>query len=1078
MPSAPSRYEVEHLHRLMMQASTDASQADKRLQEEQKSDGLSAELRHWHDAADAIHGAVERVRTELLRDGTPKEQVDRVRDRLQQLKERARRFDIENDLDGCVQHWKALGMEFAQLSGKHRDSLVKLLESRKSRVDQTTSALSSARKTAGMLPEKHAKVRGLQDSRDNARAKYERLRQKYLEAERDHQAAERQKALQAGSAEHKEQKAPLPHLAALGTAARKGPVLVRLPEPKAADKTAQHKLPQAPPKPGALAQKAPKAGLQSLPPPPAKPLLPKVSTTTAKPPAERKKIEARKADEKKNGKPLDQKAVEAKKAEEKKQQDVKKAQEKAGKKPVPLKPGMIGYGKPQVPAKPGQAPKPGQGLHAPSNRPPMFFRPGIHPSSLTHAQQAAHHHAGAARATGPVRISLERIERATGYPTGVDGIGRGGQTAALFFRAENLPSALSIQGTTSIQLGCAVRFDVLPSVQLFSAVAGAPLKGKLSLMLISSGGRLGTISPRSALDAAKTAARAGGKQVAGKLGVIGKQLESAIGDLLEDAADKIFRRAQSRAPQNKLPPRAAGAPVKGPSAEHHVARFNHALGGIIADARAVKGAPGHTQKLLRQLDRDHHHRDSVAGRLEQTLSHLATATHRTLTDNIAGELRSHLARMDSILARLRGKAGPELASGAQEITEILQRMGGIAASKGGAPHIAEFRKLVDERRGQLQKIGAEARRKTGAEVMKVKGMLHQMPSAQILGEKQLALLRKQHPGIEKLLKSASHAQLSAELGKLQKSGLGALFAKQGPGKKGGLGTQALTGAFQALGGGHLGGFGGGHRAGALGSLSGIGGGLGKVLEKQLQQHLKHARPQEAGKLLATFNKAAKGSPLHDLAKRAEEKQKRLATHHAGKRGPLPSSITAAALLEVFKEHPKGKAFAAHLAPGGALRHLCEAAQRGHGLPISATAQHFLAARGHSHVFNAVSTFNSLIKAGHQPHRWGLGSIGHFISSSVSSAVGAVSSTVSKATNSISSFATNTFATAKAGISSMANSAMSVGRGVVSRVSGAVQRGVWPGEPTARPRASPTALSTRPRALLRARTSSAPTLSTP
>ena len=170
MASAPSRYEVEHLHRLMMQASVDASQLDKRATDEQKSDGLSSELRHWHDAADALHGAVARVRTQLLRDGTPRDQVDRVLDRLKVLRESTRRFDIENDLDGCVGQWKAVGLEFAQLSGKHRDPLVRLLEGKKSRVDQTTSVLSSARQTAGMLPEKHAKVRALQGLRDQARA--------------------------------------------------------------------------------------------------------------------------------------------------------------------------------------------------------------------------------------------------------------------------------------------------------------------------------------------------------------------------------------------------------------------------------------------------------------------------------------------------------------------------------------------------------------------------------------------------------------------------------------------------------------------------------------------------------------------------------------------------------------------------------------------------------------------------------------------------------------------------------------------------------------------------------------------
>ena len=993
MASAPSRNEVEHLHRLMMQASVEAAQLDGRLQEEQKSDGLAAELRHWHDAADAIHGAVERVRTELLRDGTPRDQVDRVRERLQEIKTRSRRFEVEDDLDGCVQHWKALGIEFAQLSGRHRDSLVRLLESRKSRVDQTTAVLSAARKTAGMLPEKHAKVRGLQEARDRARERYERLRQQYLAAERYFQAAERQKGQQAVSREHQEKKAPLPNLQALG-GARKGPVLVRLPDPKAAGKTAPHKLAQTSPvKPGSLGQAAPKGtGLHSLPPPPPKPTLPRPAPARVKP-----------AD---------------KKLDAKKPQD-KKSAEKPGRKPQ--------QGTQSAPSKP----------LTPSNRPPALIRPGFKSPSLTPAQHAG---SGAHKA-GPPRISLERIERVAGYPTGMDGIGRGGQSAALYFRAENLPSSLSIQGTTSLQLGCAVRLDVMPSVQLFSAVAGAPLKGKLSLMVVSSGGRLGTVAPKSALDAARSAARAGGKQVACKLGVVGKQLESAIGDLLEDAADKIFRRAQAKAVQNRLPVRPAGPGGKGPTTEHHVARFDHALGSILQDARAVKGAPGNTQRLLRHLDRDHHQRDSVAGRLEQTLSHLATATHRTLTDSIAGELRSHLARMDSILARLRGKAGPELASGAQEIGEILQRMSGIAASKGGAPHIHEFRKLVDERRGQLHKLSTEARNRSGAEAMKHKGPLHQMPSAQVLGEKQLSMLRRQYPGIDKLIKNASHSQLASQLGKLEKTALGALFGKGKTHGKGGLGSGTLTGAFQALGGSHLGGFGGGHRAGALGSLSGVGGGLGKVLEKQLEYQVTRTKPHEVGRLLATFNKAPRGTPLHDLAKRAEAKQKQMATRHSGRRGPAPSQITAAALLEVFKEHPKGRTFASHLAPGGVLRSLCESAQRGHGLPVGQMAQHFLASRGHSHVFNAVAQFNTLIKAGHKPHKWGLGSIGHFISSHVSSAVSAVSRTVSSATSTVSSFASAVGNTVGSGISSFANRAMDMGRGVVNRVGSVVQRGV-------------------------------------
>ncbi|MFN2550344.1 MAG: hypothetical protein ABR567_23205, partial [Myxococcales bacterium] len=977
MPSAPSRFEVEHLHRLMMQASADASQFDKRVQEEQKNDGLSNELRQWHDAADAIFGAVERVKTDLLKDGTPKDQIERIAGRLKDLKERARKFDVEADLDNCVQHWKALGLEFAQVSGRQRDALVKLLESRKANVDRVTDVLSQARKTGGMLPEKHRKVRDLQDARDRARQKYERLRQKYIEAERDHHAAERQKQLQSASGERQEKKAPVPNLAALQAQAKKGPVLVRLPDPQAADKTAHAKLPQTQAKPAA----------KPLPPAPPKPQVVKPVT----PPI---KSGERKAEK-------------------------KAADKKDAKSPAP--------------------PKQAQPIKPPSNRPPALIKPGVKPPSLTHAQQAQHGHAPR-KATGPARIALERIERATGYPTGMDGIGRGGQTASLSFRADNLPESLSIQGTTTLQLGCAVRLDVMPSVQLFSGTAGAPLKGKLSLILISSGGRLGTISPKSALDAAKTAAHAGGKQVASRLGVLGKQLESAICDLLEDAADKIFRRAQAKAPQNRLPVRHAGASGKGPSVEHHVARFNHALGSILVEARQAKGTQGHTQKLLKHLDRDHHARDSVAGRLEKTLSHLATATHRTLTDQVSGELRSHLARMDAILARLKGKRDG-LAEGAQEIGDILARMSSIASSKGGAAaNISEFRKLIDERKGQLKKIYGDAARggalgKYDQRQTEAARRNQQIGGAQITA--QIAALRRQNPGLDRLLKNSSQSQLAAELAKVQKSALSRLGGARMP--KGGFGSFSLTGAFQALGGGHLGGFGGGSRGGLAG-LAGFGGGLGKALEKQLDAEIRRAKPADIGKILAGFHKAPKGTPLNELAKKADEKARRLATHKSH-RGPMPAHITAEALLEVFNDHPKGKGFARHFAKGGELHSLCQAAQRGSGLPVGQMAQHYLASRGHSQMFNAVSTFNSLVKAGHKPHLWGLGSIGHFVSSHVSSAVHAVSNTVSKATSSIADVAKSTINTARSGISDFAHKAVNFGKSAVSTVGSVVNRGV-------------------------------------
>ena len=104
----------------------------------------------------------------------------------------------------------------------------------------------------------------------------------------------------------------------------------------------------------------------------------------------------------------------------------------------------------------------------------------------------------------------------------------------------------------------------------------------------------------------------------------------------------------------------------------------------------------------------------MAARVEKTLSHLATAEHRTLTDPTAGELRAHLARMDSVLARLSEKRGAELRDGAREVITLPHRMSAIATRAGASAHVAPFRKLMEERKWQLRRLaqdsGAQPRR--------------------------------------------------------------------------------------------------------------------------------------------------------------------------------------------------------------------------------------------------------------------------------------------------------------------------------------------------------------------------------
>ncbi|HEX4385264.1 MAG TPA: hypothetical protein VH083_20030, partial [Myxococcales bacterium] len=951
--SAPSRFEVDHLHRLMMQASAEAARLEKLVSEEQRSDGLSVALRGWLGAADDLHSAIGRAGAGLLGDGTPKEQLDRILERLNGIKSRSRSFDLDEDLDACVEDWQALGLELAQLSGKQRDALVALLQSRKSRVDQTTATLSAARQTGGMLPEKHRKVLELQEQRDHARAKYERLREEYLEADRE--------CRKAGAHEKPAAVAPLPKLEL-----PKGPVVVRLPEHAEGKKLAV----------------AGKVEAKKLVEP------------------EHKKAAHDKAEPKKHAAPaLESKKLEPKKVEVKKV-EIKKVEAKKVE-PEHKKPELKKVEKPELPkTKKVEAKKKLAGEHEEKR--------------ARHAEPAP---------AGPPRISIERLERAAGFTTAMDGIGRGSQTAMFFFRAENLPHALQVQGTTSINLGCSVRLDVLPSVQLFSSTPDAPARGKISLTLISSGGHLGATKPADAFEAAREAARAAGPQVAARLGIFGDHLEGPVGDALEDAAAKIFSRAQAQAVPNKLPLKPAGPQAKLPPPRpgQHLHQLNDTLGHLVAQAREVKVGQQHKQPLSHLHERDHH---PASARLEKTLSHLATATHRTLNDARAGEMRNHLARMDAILAKLRNnKVSHELEHGAHELGSILHQLGTSAAHQAGAPHVATFKKLIDERKGQLQKVARAASGKTDTALGH--GQAHSTGSM----VRDLHALRRLNPGLDKLLKEASHSQLVAELGKAMKA-TGALPAVQRglPAvQKAELGSRNLNGLHQSLGGGHLGGFGGGQR-GALSALAGTA--LGKALDKKVEG----AKPGEVARLINQFNQASKGSPLHDLAKRAEEKQKRLATH-----GKKHAHVPASALHEVFKKHqdPKAKAFAGKLARGGELHQLVQDSQRGHGLPIGAAAQHYLASRGHSRILGAVQTFNTLTKAGHKPRfsLWG------DISGAVSSAASSVGNAVSSAAGTVGALAQTAASTVRTGISDLGNAAGGVVRSAAATVGGVVTRAV-------------------------------------
>lgn len=347
-----------------------------------------------------------------------------------------------------------------------------------------------------------------------------------------------------------------------------------------------------------------------------------------------------------------------------------------------------------------------------------------------------------------------------------------------------------------------------------------------------------------------------------------------------------------------------------------------------------------------------------AAQVDKTLRHLATAGHRTLTDPAAGELRANLARMDSILARLDGEGEGGAAEGADEIARILRRMGAIAASSRGAPHLAQFQRLIDERRGQLRKV-----------IQRDHGPLR--------SDGPRRELRLNPPALDRLLRDSSQAQLAAQLAK---AGAGSL-QRLSPAPA----SSALAGVAQPLVGAAPVDFTAGHRAGGLGARQGGLAGAMSSLAPHLAAEARGGRPADARRVLSGMQRAPAGTALHELAKRIEEKN-RVAARSRRPRG------SAKALLEAL-QRPQNPGMARHLQANSALLSLCERAQRGHGLPVGQAGRQDVGSRGSNRLWSAVQTFHSLLRDGHKPHCWSLSSIAHAMKDGVSSALHDVSATV-------------------------------------------------------------------------------------
>src|SRR2546428_752449 len=155
----------------------------------------------------------------------------------------------------------------------------------------------------------------------------------------------------------------------------------------------------------------------------------------------------------------------------------------------------------------------------------------------------------------------------------------------------------------------------------------------------------------------------------------------------------------------------------------------------------------------------------------------------------------------------------------------------------------------------------------------------------------------------------------------------------------------------------------------LSGLSTLGehGAIGRALAGQPAKESLHVRPRELHELIGRLKSAPRGSPLHQIALHAEDRRREIAARAKARlhgRGPAHPALRA--LGDAFHAHGRSD-FAAHVAPGGALYHLLQGAQRSRGLPVPHLASHFLQSRGAHPLLGTVQLFAQLRAEGHRPH---------------------------------------------------------------------------------------------------------------
>jgi hypothetical protein len=587
----------------MIEASIELARLDVLLDAAKAVDRLWPTLRPWMEASGALDESLQRSRLGLQESGTPRERIDRISERLGFIGERAARFDLEFDLDPCASAWDEVSAGIPQLVGPEREALLRQLRELDPGIEAATESLYDARRL-GLQEQQHLRLIALQKEWDEAYARFERLREAWLRALRDLEEAEAVQAVapppiepEAETEPQPPPEKPEPEPPQLALAIPPPPEMI-LPLP-----------PQPPPEPGLVLPPPPKleaAPRLTLPlPPPPKPLpepelklppepelklppepelkLPPEPELTLPPepePAPEPELTLPPEPEPKPEPelPLPPEPVELpepERAEPEKPEVVVRA-------PVPLPPPPV-YLKLEKPEREKPEPEPvevvppvepklpppprfvravePEPLPEPPPRPVIVKRRPLPPAPVPVREPAAPvPEPEEPRAVAPVppppaapSVVVEKVDHVGRFPSGPDGIGRGNQTASIWFRATDFDFAVAVQGTTRIPLGCGTRLEAMPSLQRLSGTPGGPRRGKLSILLVSSGGRLAGASPKEAQASAREAAAAGAVQVVARLGQIGQALREPIREVLERAAGAIFAHALPGADRGKLP---------------------------------------------------------------------------------------------------------------------------------------------------------------------------------------------------------------------------------------------------------------------------------------------------------------------------------------------------------------------------------------------------------------------------------------------------------------------------------------------------------------------------------------------